>query len=281
MHTAVKLTDAQWAVMVRFRLGLQNFLPGQQCGHVSKSTRRMCNVGLDELGDHACIGDDGGWVVARRNMIRELLFNSAVVAGFVALLEQPILGLFDMHDKAAIWDVELAAYPFVASMLLDCTICHPCVARSIQGSAVKEGFADERADTQKRDRYPGNAGKQVTPCYVEAVGHVSSIYMEIISQLASLPAQRQRARGINSTEWLQRMTNQLHVALASSVSAGILHAGTRRDGPVEGAKVVEFLSDAGFGGNERNSSRVVSEAAAFHALGMSLEEEPCEWLRER
>ena len=107
------------------------------------------------------------------------------------------------------------------------------------------------------------------------------MFMDNISQLASLAAQRQRARGINSTEWLRRMKIQLGCVVASSVSAGILHAGTRRDGPVEGAKVVEFLSDAGFGGNERNSSRVVSEAAAFHALGMSLEEETCEWLRER
>ena len=72
IHTAMKLSDAQWTVMVRFRLGLQISLLGQQCGHVSKSTRKVCNVGLDVLGDHACICDDGGWVAARHNMVREL-----------------------------------------------------------------------------------------------------------------------------------------------------------------------------------------------------------------
>ena len=128
--------------MVRFRLGLQISLPGQQCGHVSKSTRKVCNVGLDVLGDHACICDDGGWVAARHNMVRELLFNWATVAGFVALLEQPLPELYDhLKDKAAIMDVELAAHPYAESLLLDCTIRHPCAACSIQGSAIKEGFA--------------------------------------------------------------------------------------------------------------------------------------------
>ena len=71
-----------------------------------------------------------------------------------------------------------------------------------------------RADKHKRDRYPGNAGKQVTPCSVETFGHVSPIFMEVIARLASLAAQRQRARGINSTEWLRRMKIQFGFALA-------------------------------------------------------------------
>ena len=127
----------------------------------------------------------------------------------------------------------------------------------------------------------------MTPCSVETIGHVSPIFMEVIAKLASLAAQRQRARGINSTEWLRRMKIQLSFTLASSVSAGILHAGTMRDSPLGGARVVELLVGsqqhpvASFEGGDRGLCCVVSEAAAFHALGMSLEEEPCEWLRER
>ena len=82
------------------------------------------------------------------------------MAGFVALLEQPIPDLFDhLKDTAAIMDVELAAHPYAKSLLLDCTIRHPCAACSIQGSAIKE-FAVGRADKQKRERYPGNAGNR-------------------------------------------------------------------------------------------------------------------------
>ena len=73
------------------------------------------------------------------------------------------------------------------------------------------------------------------------------------------------------------------MVLCFSVSVGILHVGTMRDSPSGGARVVELLVgsqrhlDASFEGCDRGLCCVVSEAAAFHALGMSLEEEPCEW----
>ena len=227
-------TNIQWAIALRFKLGMDLFAPGTMCA-LSAQNGKPCPKAVDPKGYHIFSCGNGPQRLARHDNLNLYLAKWGRAAGYIARLEQvvPEFGVKPrtrdgvvVYEEAVI-DVELSMHYCAPSLLLDTTLRSPVADWCVTSAAKTKGYQIAEAIKDKQTRYPPAAGKQVICCAAEIFGNVGKDYLGMMADLAKLASERQIYKGLPPTPWLSMWRYELSVNIARSVADSLLAGGVR------------------------------------------------------
>jgi len=196
----------------------------------SSDQTAVCGKEIDEYLDHCVMCNIGPFISARHARFNGTLAQAGRDAGYAVLMEQvvPEFGLKRRGRSGretfeeAILDVEFFGHPTAPDKLLDGTIRHPAASHILDKAAVEVGAAAGEGVRSKMERYPPSGGKIVVPCAVETWGFADERLDELLQELATLAAQRQRDRGMVPSRWRARWRTMISIFLAMDIGKAIL-----------------------------------------------------------
>ena len=207
------LTDEQYRICMRLRLGLSVIQSGGTCGHKS-AAGAVCGCPSDKHGHHVLSCMTGGFVVRKHDACRDVL-GSRMTAG----------GVFGSVDFEQI--LPRAAPDMLASRLditardengrrvcVDVAVGSPFTATAFRsGSASRPGVAASILERDKRRKYPGI---KVVPFILESLGRPGADAVDFVRGLYP--------RGPEHGQWVSETWHDISVALQRCTANSILAA---------------------------------------------------------
>ena len=200
--------------------------------HLESFSQVASRLELDVFGDHAVTCGVGPFRFARHGSVSCTVACAAKEASYAVLEEQVIPDLCSYRLRSnrervineARLDLELCGHAEAPDRLLDCTVWHPAAPCSISRAAGLSGYAASCGVEAERRRYPARAGTVVEPRSAETWVFLDPAFDALLEELAVLAADRQRARGVQPSQWLSRWRSLLGLRLAICVAKAILCA---------------------------------------------------------
>ena len=129
--------------------------------------------------------------------------------------------------KAEAWlDVMALGIPEVAGVLFDVTVRHPRESRYLPGAVTGDGYAAQRAEEEKQERYPSRSGRHVEALAHETWGRLGVVAEHHLAIAAAVASRRDLRRGratdvgARLRRWRGRLDAALQRAVAAQLTAG-------------------------------------------------------------
>ena len=213
------LTDNEFVLSTRFRLGMRVMAPGvchhQKGGELAKQ-RTACNAVVGPDGEHAVTCKCGGAPYCAHSHGCNILLRASQQAGYQSRREQVIPELATPSCLAPQMDVEGWSTSKCSRLLIDFSIRHPCCAHYSSGQ-----IATVVAGREKTSHYGHRQGLVVRTGAMESYGRHGDDLVALLEQLADLARQRDVAFGLPPTRWLRKWRAQLSLAVARMVGRAI------------------------------------------------------------
>ena len=206
------LRGVEFAAAVKFRLGLPIYNSAGPCP--------ACDHPSDVMGDHALVCGFGGERIARHNLLRDALHQTAAAAGLAPTKEGRALIPGNNMRPA---DVFIPHWSGGRDAALDVTVTHPLQDRTRAGAAVTPGYAMDAAYARK----VAGAGEQCRqqgiafiPIVAESLGGWHPIAVEQIKKLGSALA---RHTGQEEGEAISHLVTRCSILLQRGLTAFLLN----------------------------------------------------------
>ena len=206
------LRGVEFVAAVKFRLGLQIFNSAGPCP--------ACDHPSDVLGDHALVCGFGGERIARHNLLRDALHQTAAAAGLAPTREGRALIPGTMMRPA---DVFIPHWDGGRDAALDVTVTHPLQDRTRAGAANQPGYALNLAYDRKMagaHEHCRQQGIAFIPVAAESLGGWHRIAVEQIKKLGSALA---RHTGQEEGEAISHLITRCSILLQRGLTAFLLN----------------------------------------------------------
>ena len=122
------------------------------------------------------------------------------------------------------WWLDVVAHSCTGeSFFIDATVRNPPVPKyRVEGhSCTQDGFACKVAVQDKQRRYPPKDGMRVTTAAMETYGYIGQELEDLLRTLHSMAQAEDVRRGRHPTNWMNRWTVALSMAVARHVAISI------------------------------------------------------------
>ena len=195
-HEAAEQKDnfdnAEFTTLLRWRFRLPLAGERQACGYVKAASNTACEAEVDPYADHS-MGCCRSQIVARHNMLRDMVATFAAEGGAVVRVEQKVECLRKNPTPRS--DVRLIAQHLGHPLHLDFAVVHPFKLQSGGSYAAPAAALGllAKEENEKRAHYkPGPEGKAVwfKPWVVTSYGRHSDIVTKQLKSLAKARGRR-------------------------------------------------------------------------------------------
>ena len=196
------LHDWEFRLCLQYWLGVRMLEEGSRCP--------VCQVTTDGFGDHQVSCGGNGDRIRRHDSLRDALFSAAQSAALAPRREVPAL-IPGASSRPA--DLYLPYWKRGRPAALDVTVISTLQKTTIQGAAVRQGFALGVGEERKRASHSSSchsAGISFVPLVVETLGGWSSEAVETIKAIGRLQGQR---LGLPLSESTRHLFQQLAIRL--------------------------------------------------------------------
>ena len=174
-------------------------------------------MALDDAGDHAVGCPCGPLCAFRHDELADIWADLFEQAGAIARRE---VFVPELTGKQEAWlDVWAFGLPELPDALLDITVRHPRAQRYRPASERHAGACAQRAEAEKRDRYPAAGGRAVIPIVHETWGRLGTTAEDLLLALSAAAARRAYRRGRTAGPDLRKWRARLDAALQRSIAA--------------------------------------------------------------
>ena len=216
----VHFTDRQWTEALRWRLGMSQFGLQAYCQNEMGTTEEICGEVLDE--DHAVECPRGPMRKRRHDDLADVHADILEESGAVVRREVFVPEFSRQTDAwLDVWAYGVLELPDV---LLDITVRHPRAERYQPLAADVPGRAAAQAETEKQQRYPAAAGRNVWPIAHETWGRLGDRAEDFLQWCAATCARRAHRRGRLPGNSLRRWRAQLDATLHKGVAQQLVSA---------------------------------------------------------
>ena len=176
------LRGQEFTMALRYRLGVPVYSKEAPCP--------ACNLPSDVMGDHALGCGSQGERIARHNLLRDALYQTAVSASLAPVKE----GRFLLPGRdARPADLLIPRWAGGRDACLDVTVVSPLQRAMVQGAATTDGFALQKAFDRKISKAGEDcrqAGLAFIPLAADTLGGWHRVANEQVTKLAVAQARQ-------------------------------------------------------------------------------------------
>ena len=227
--------DAEWTILLRWRLGLPVGAK-RACQNMRRKCGTRCADPTDSDGEHAMDCPVGGGLKVRHDGLCDNFAQFAEEAGAVAMREVFVPEFRSRKSNLSrgneerkpiasseAWlDVHADGVPDITDFLGDVTVCHPAASRYIAGAASTPGYAAERRAAEKRYHYVQSGGRYLTPLPFESWGRAGQDVENVLDTWAAAANRRDWRHGRAPNQRARRWRCMLDASIQHSVARMIL-----------------------------------------------------------